>query len=495
MEHLTVRKSKVSPAKKSAKDKQVAKPAEFVDGEETDVSLSTEKNTERKIEETSRLAGPESSPNETRPRSTGLREESLNESAQFPFRERTTGRQRILDHDGDYEMSDENDDAGLLVDSDDTQRQHRDSKHDRNTNSERNHRNHQSRTSDRDRDSRTEERYRRPPNRAYVAAYVETDDEYEQPYSRNNYGRNGRSSKDFYQYPDELRNSHAREPSRHNNGPVRGSNHERNPVSSHDQSGRRDLQYISRPRHAYYRSDDEEASGSEYGRPRRCNDQASVRESSISLDPAVPPGSFTVPAGAEERLPSRYSGHPNPRRVNMMPGTVRITKTGKVAKTKKNRGANDPENITIVNLYDNEERSWAYIAKYLNDRRLEQGLKPGFSANGCNNRYNRTAPVFYAAEGRTFVPVCLRNRINRDDVDVLEGRRAKSGAKSPRAQADEAKADPRFTSLWNEALDKELLEAEEVVKEAHWANVAEMFNGKTGLKFTPQQLAFRRGMM
>ncbi|KAH8804757.1 hypothetical protein F5884DRAFT_754350 [Xylogone sp. PMI_703] len=167
--------------------------------------------------------------------------------------------------------------------------------------------------------------------------------------------------------------------------------------------------------------------------------------------------------------PSRFSGVDVPWGTNKVPETVpqdavsdaallkRGLKRGKGPRViKRGAGANDPENIAIVNMKENEGLSFAKIAEILNQRRVEEGRQPSLTQTGVNGRYNRTAPLLFAAEGKEFVPLSQRSK-------------DKQGAE-------------RFRPMWNDELNTELVK---VVKEAEaqkWEVVARMFEERTGLK-------------
>ncbi|TGO64861.1 hypothetical protein BCON_0005g00590 [Botryotinia convoluta] len=136
------------------------------------------------------------------------------------------------------------------------------------------------------------------------------------------------------------------------------------------------------------------------------------------------PGIFFNNLG-ENLAPSRYSGAVMPWGVNQQPllvdqetvsdahlkkrGLKRPPPGGKVGK--RSYGANDPENIAIVNMKENQGMSFAEIAEHLNSEREKQGKKPDLSVCGVNGRYNRTAPILFATQGLKFVPLSERKKV------------------------------------------------------------------------------------
>jgi hypothetical protein len=122
--------------------------------------------------------------------------------------------------------------------------------------------------------------------------------------------------------------------------------------------------------------------------------------------------------------PSRYSGAKMPWGVNQQPvmtdqdtvsdasllkrGITRPPKGDKVCK--RSYGANDPENIAIVNMKENTDWTFQEIADILNEQRVKAGKDPKLTVCGVNGRYNRTAPIMFAAQGLHFVPLSERKK-------------------------------------------------------------------------------------
>ncbi|RAL64325.1 hypothetical protein DID88_002216 [Monilinia fructigena] len=108
---------------------------------------------------------------------------------------------------------------------------------------------------------------------------------------------------------------------------------------------------------------------------------------------------FNTPS--KHLAPSRYSGAVMPWGVNQQPvlvdqetvsdahlkkrGLTRPPPGEKVVK--RSYGANDPENVAIVNMKENDHLSFAEIAEALNLRRVECGRAPSLTVCGVNGRY------------------------------------------------------------------------------------------------------------
>jgi hypothetical protein len=193
---------------------------------------------------------------------------------------------------------------------------------------------------------------------------------------------------------------------------------------------------------------------------------------------------FTVPGGRERR-PSRNSGVVAPTKkppyVNKAPQLAPqkkaseasllkrgLTTLGEATMSRRASGANDPENITIVNLVDHHGKKWSEVADILNGARIAKGLQPSFTANGVHNRYNRNAPLLSAAEGREFIPVCERN------------------SKIPKSAT---------SSSWTPELDKTLVETVKAVEAEKWPRVAQLFNEITGMHLSAEAVAYRNSLI
>jgi hypothetical protein len=120
---------------------------------------------------------------------------------------------------------------------------------------------------------------------------------------------------------------------------------------------------------------------------------------------------------------------------------------------KRSCGANDPENIQIVNLREQEDMSFAEIVKVMNARRTKVGKDPRLTSTGVANRYNRTAPLLFAAAGMKWVPLNQRKKGTQYNEVV-----------------------------WTPKMNKILCRAVKKVESSKWEQVAERFNAETGLQ-------------
>jgi hypothetical protein len=119
---------------------------------------------------------------------------------------------------------------------------------------------------------------------------------------------------------------------------------------------------------------------------------------------------------------------------------------------KRSCGANDPENIQIVNLREQEDMSFAEIVKVMNARRTKVGKDPRLTSTGIANRYNRTAPLLFAAAGMKWVPLNMRKKGTQYNEVV-----------------------------WTPKMNKTLVRAVKKVESSKWEQVAKIFNAETGL--------------
>lgn len=190
--------------------------------------------------------------------------------------------------------------------------------------------------------------------------------------------------------------------------------------------------------------------------------------------------------------PSRFSGTPMPWGLNKSadlhqeegsdeePMTAAslmkrdIVGTDGKKTTKRAYGANDPENLAIVNMRDSQGMSFEKIARELNARRTEAGKVPSLTISGVNGRYNRTAPLICAAEGREFVSASARRRgINH-------------GGKTGIARGEE---------VWTEDLDRELVKLAKEYDARKWIEVSRLLEEKIGYEFEPAQCATRYSLL
>jgi hypothetical protein len=182
---------------------------------------------------------------------------------------------------------------------------------------------------------------------------------------------------------------------------------------------------------------------------------------------------------------SRYAGGENNWGINAPPVLVpqeqvtdaallkRGLKRGKEAKVcKRGYGANDPENIAIVNMYEKDGMSFEQIKNKLNADRVKTGRNPSLSANGVHSRYNRTAPLLFGAEGKVFVPLSQRSGRGQPCGDIPTGRPA-----------------------WNDTLDTALVLVVKEWEKTKWENVAKMFQEHPGVDMEPEACAVRHHMI
>ncbi|KAM3084988.1 hypothetical protein ACMFMG_003429 [Clarireedia jacksonii] len=164
--------------------------------------------------------------------------------------------------------------------------------------------------------------------------------------------------------------------------------------------------------------------------------------------------------------PSRYSGAMMPWGVNQRPvmtgqenvsdaslmkrGITHPPKGERVCK--RSYGVNDPENIAIVNLKENTDMTFQEIVDKLNEERVKVGKDPKLTVCGVNGRYNRTAPIMFAAQGLHFVPLSERKK-NGD----CHGKRTKKAG-------------------WDPEDDKVLVETVKYIDTEKWRRVADILN-------------------
>lgn len=146
------------------------------------------------------------------------------------------------------------------------------------------------------------------------------------------------------------------------------------------------------------------------------------------------------------------------------------TRNAKIAK--RATGATDPENITIVNMYDRDRKTWEEIADYLNSQRTATGRVPSLTPNGIILRYNRTAPTLYRSLGQEFIPLKLRKK------GALPG------------EAYQLK--DHLLVKWDEQRDEALVKTAQEYDRQKWDTVAEeMMNRFPDDKYTASGVATR----
>lgn len=188
----------------------------------------------------------------------------------------------------------------------------------------------------------------------------------------------------------------------------------------------------------------------------------------------------TVSQANPKLLPSRDSGFRiHKSSVNRIPAHVEtstisdatlakrgLKRANAPTMSKRAHGANDPENVLIVNMVENDGCTWGQIADHLNEVRIATGRAPSFTANAVHNRYNRNAPLLFAAEGRPFTPIKFR------------------GENAALQQ-----------SCWSPDLDTALVEIVKEVDSQKWIRVAALFKERTGETIDGKAAAHRFQML
>lgn len=178
----------------------------------------------------------------------------------------------------------------------------------------------------------------------------------------------------------------------------------------------------------------------------------------------------------EGRRESRYAGGVEPWSCNAVPPVVPrrsvsdasllkrglpLTERSKVIK--RAYGVNDPENIEIINMKDNQGMSWREIVDVLNEKRVAAGRTRFLSVTAVANRYSRNCPVLMAAAGLKFVPLRLRKNGNME---------------APRID-------------WTEDNDVTLVNLFKAHEASRWETVADEFQEETGIEVHPMEVARR----
>ncbi|OBT88128.1 hypothetical protein VE02_03526 [Pseudogymnoascus sp. 03VT05] len=178
-----------------------------------------------------------------------------------------------------------------------------------------------------------------------------------------------------------------------------------------------------------------------------------------------------VRLGGEPMSSRKFKGHFD-RAVHRAGGSPQKVGT---SSGRRSKGANNPENIEIVNWYDNHNMSFPDIARRLNDRQEAKGKLATFTPNSIHNRYNRCAPIIYQAYGRVFVAIKDRKKHAPEELDAMS-----IGSQSV-----------DWTPLKDDFL-KRTVEAYEANK---WDSVAESFAAATKERVSARTVATRYGMM
>ena len=135
-----------------------------------------------------------------------------------------------------------------------------------------------------------------------------------------------------------------------------------------------------------------------------------------------------------------------------------VRKTGRTSRDGK--GAEDPENVEIVRLFDTYN-DFKIVCKMINDARIAKGKKPHFKPNNINCRYNRAAPDIWALQGRKFIRVADR---------VIGSKGQAAGHKHTREE--------QKLAGWTDELDTSLVEFEHEYDERKWTYIAEQLRAK-----------------
>ncbi|OBT60182.1 hypothetical protein VE03_10503 [Pseudogymnoascus sp. 23342-1-I1] len=142
---------------------------------------------------------------------------------------------------------------------------------------------------------------------------------------------------------------------------------------------------------------------------------------------------------------------------------------------RKSKGASDPENIAIVNWYDNYNMSFQDIALRLNSMQEMKGRTGTFTPNSIHNRYNRCAPIIYRAQERVFVAIKNRKKHAPEELDVV--------------------SNSHRSIEWNALKDKCLKGIVEEYEANKWSTVAAMFTDATREMVSARTVATRYGML
>jgi hypothetical protein len=199
------------------------------------------------------------------------------------------------------------------------------------------------------------------------------------------------------------------------------------------------------------------------------NAPTSMAKMQAALKAKNPKGDGMVPSRSGRK--ARWETHAVPKLID-------ITHMSQVEKKKKGiaphatglilerqTGANDPENIKIVNLKDVDGLSFEDIARIINKDRIKNGRNPNQKANSINCRYNRTAPIIYQLQGIPFVRIADRAKANgtfrytKDQEDLI----------------------------WTREMDNLLVEIEGCYMRNKWNIISKQFASRSGYDFASAQ--------
>ncbi|CZR62276.1 uncharacterized protein PAC_12173 [Phialocephala subalpina] len=186
----------------------------------------------------------------------------------------------------------------------------------------------------------------------------------------------------------------------------------------------------------------------------------------------------------KNRAASRYSGAAMPWGLNQDPvmvpqSTVSDATLKKRGLTrgqgdmvcKRGYGANDPENIAIINLYDTGGKSFPEIVQILNNERIAKGHKPSLTVCSVTSRYSRNAPLMYQANGMVFIPLSQRSKMP-----------GQNGA-------------PTGTPIFDDRIDNMLLDIVAADEAGKWERVAVALELKSGQHMDAYSAAHRFAML
>lgn len=133
-------------------------------------------------------------------------------------------------------------------------------------------------------------------------------------------------------------------------------------------------------------------------------------------------------------------------------------------------GANSPENIAIVNMKDVEGKSFKEIAVIINEQRIREGkTSTTLNDTACNSRYNRTAPVLYAARGEVFVPISQRGSNWRPGQPLR----------------------PRGIVQWDKNKDDQMVQFAHAYDAEKWSTVAQQMSDTYGEDYDSRMVSTR----
>lgn len=196
--------------------------------------------------------------------------------------------------------------------------------------------------------------------------------------------------------------------------------------------------------------------------------ETSMSKMQAALKTKNPKGDGLVPSRSDRK--ARWETHAAPKLMDVTHMSQEEKKKGIAPDAtglipERQTGANDPENIKIVNLKDVDGLSFEDIAKIINKDRIKNGRNPNQKANSINCRYNRTAPAMYQMQGIPFVRIADRAKANgtfrytKDQEDLI----------------------------WTREMDDLLVEIEGRYIRNKWNIIAKQFASRSGHNFASAQ--------